>query len=288
MSPRDLASLFLLGAIWGASFLFMRVAAPQFGPIALIEVRLVVATLFLLIVGARSGRLRGMRAHVRPLVVLGVFNAAVPFALFAFATLTLPAGFSSVLNATTPLFAAVFGLLWLRERIAPRRTLGLALGFAGVLALVWPKLQATDERLAVAAGLVAALLYALCVHYGKRALVNVPPFVTSTGSLLAAALALAPFALFSWPAVPPDARAWGAALALGIVCTAVAYVIYFRLITRVDPMHATVVTYLVPVFGIAWGALFLGESVTLAMLGGAGVVIAGVVLVTRPAARASR
>jgi len=288
MSPRDLASLFLLGAIWGASFLFMRVAAPQFGPIALIEVRLVIAALFLLIVGARSGRLKGMSAHARPLVILGVFNAAVPFALFAFATLTLPAGFSSVLNATTPLFAAVVGVLWLRERVAPRRALGLALGFAGVLSLVWPKLQATDERLAVAAGLVAALLYALCVHYGKRALVGVPPFVTSTGSLVAAALALAPFALFSWPAAPPDARAWGAALALGIVCTAIAYVLYFRLITRVDPMHATVVTYIVPVFGIAWGALFLGESVTWAMLGGAGVVIAGVVLVTRPAARASR
>lgn len=282
-SLADAASLLFLAAIWGGSFLFMRVAAPQFGPLALIEVRVAIAALFLLSVSLWRGEARALLRDTGPLVLLGAFNSALPFVLFAYATLSLPAGFASVLNATVPLFVALIGAVWLGERFGPRRVVGLALGFAGVVALVWPKLGATDERLAVAAGLAASVSYAVCGHYTKRRFARVSPLAIATGSQIAAALLLAPLAAWHLPATLPDARAWFAVVALGVLCTAVAYLVYFRLVARVDATHASVVTYLVPVFGIAWGALFLGEVVTLAMLVGAAVVLAGVVLVTRRA-----
>lgn len=281
LSFADAASLLLLAAIWGGSFLFMRVAAPQFGPLALIEVRVAVAALFLTAVSLWRGEARALRGLTGPLVVLGAFNSALPFVLFAYATLALPAGFASVLNATVPLFVATIGAVWLGERFGPRRLLGLALGFAGVVALVWPKLGATDERLAVAAGLAASVSYAACAHYTKRRFAQVSPLAIATGSQIAAALLLAPLAAWHLPSAVPGPLAWAAVLALGVVCTAVAYLVYFRLVARVDPTHASVVTYLVPVFGIAWGALFLGETITLGMLAGAAVVLVGVVLVTR-------
>lgn len=280
MHPRDVTDLVLLGALWGASFLFMRIAAPELGPVPLIAVRVGIAALLLSGVLLVRGGFGALLTAARPLVVLGALNTSVPFSLFAFATLTLPAGLSSVLNASVPLFGALTGLLWLRQRLAARRLVGIAVGFAGVLVLAWPKLAVGGDRLALIAALSATLLYAVSAHYTRRYLTGVPPLAVATGSQIAATLLILPLAVAQWPATPPSARAWACAAALGVGCTAVAYVLYFRLIARVGAVTAMAVTYLIPVFGISWGALVLGERLPASAFGGAVLVLAGVALTT--------
>jgi drug/metabolite transporter (DMT)-like permease len=285
MSRRDAVDLGLLGAVWGAAFLFMRVAAPEFGPVALIFVRVTIAAVLLGAVVVQRGNLSDLRSHTAPLVVLGAMNTAVPFTLFAFAALTLPAGLNSVLNATVPLFGAVVALVWLGERLPPARAVGLVVGFSGVLALAWPKLAVTGDRLAVVAPLVATLLYAGSAHYTRRTLNGVASMVVAGGSQVAAALLMAPLAVAFWPAVQPTATAWASAVALGVLCTAVAYALYFRLLARTGPVTTLTVTYLIPVFGVTWGAIFLHERLPGSALLGGLLVLAGVALTSGLAGR---
>jgi drug/metabolite transporter (DMT)-like permease len=275
MSLRDRVELLVLAAIWGASFLFMRVAAPEFGPLALIEIRVLIAALFLGGILAWRGGLAKLRGRGLHLTVLGTINSAVPFSLFAFAALALPAGYNSVLNATVPLFGTLVAYLWLRESTAPQKLLGLLVGFSGVVLLVWPKLALASEGSAVVAGLAAALLYGIAAHYTKRTLAGVEPLVIAAGSQIGAAVLLLPAVLAFWPAENPSLGAWGCALALGTVCTGVAYILYFRLITHVGPARAVLVTYLIPVFGLLWGTLLLGERLTWTTVLGCAVILLG-------------
>lgn len=281
MNAQQRCVLVLLGAIWGASFLFMRVAAPEFGPLALIELRVAIAAAFLGGVLAARGQLATLRKDALHLSVVGALNSAIPFSLFAFATLSLPAGYSSMLNATVPLFGALVGYLWLRERLAPVRALGLALGFAGVVVLVWPKLTVPGDRTAVFAGLLAALLYAIAAHHAKRYLAHLAPLAIAGGSLIAATALLLPFALAALPPALPSWKAIGCACVLGIVCTALAYLLFFRLFAEVGATRSMVVTYLVPLFGTLWGALFLAEPLHVAALAGGTLIVLGVAVVAR-------
>ena len=282
MKTRDLIDLILLAALWGSSFLFMRIAAPQFGPIALIEIRVVIATVFLLGILALRGGLRELRGRTVPFAIVGTFNSAIPFTLFAFATLSVTAGFAAVLNATVPLFGAVVAYLWLKEKLAPSRALGLAIGFAGVLVLVWGNVSFKQggSGWAVIAALAASLSYGFSANFTKKKLTGVSAVVNATGSQIAASVLLLPLAIWSWPAVLPDLRSWLSVLALGIGCTGIAYILFFRLIANVGPARAIAVTYLIPVFGTLWGALFLAESVTLNMLLGGAVILLGIALAT--------
>lgn len=281
MSGRDGAALVGLGAIWGSSFLFMRVAAPEMGAIPLILVRVAVAALFLVAVTAWRGELAACRGRWGALAFLGAINSAIPFCLFAHATKTLPAGFASVLNATVPLWSSAIGFLCWRERLPRIKVAGLLIGFAGVVALAWPKLHGGAERGAVAAGLAAAVSYGFAAHYARRRLSDLSPLAISTGSLIAATIELLPFAIATWPARAPGAAALGCGAVLGVVCTGVAYLFYFRLVGRIGAPRAVTVTYLVPLFGVTWGILFLGESLTLAMLLSGAVIVAGTILVAR-------
>ena len=281
MAPRDAVDLVLLGALWGAAFLFTRIAVPEFGPVALILVRAMVAALVLSALLAARGGLREARANARALAILGALNTAVPFTLFAFATVTLPAGLSSVLNATVPLFGAVIGVGWLGERMSAVRIAGLLTGFAGVIVLAWGRLAAAGDRLAVLAALAATVLYALAAHYTRRRLGGVTPIAVATGSLIAATVLMLPFGAAFWPVANPSALAWACAVALGIGCTALAYLLYFRLIARLGAVAALAVTYLIPVFGVTWGAIFLGERLPASAFTGALLVLAGVALTTR-------
>lgn len=287
MPARDAIDLVILGALWGASFLFLRVAAPAFGPVTLIAVRVSVAALLLLPLLARERGLQQARAAAGPLVLVGALNTAIPFTLFAYAALTLPAGLSSVLNASVPLFGALVGLVWLGDRPRPAQLAGLALGFAGVIVLAWPRLSSPADWRAVAAALSATVLYAVSAHLTRQRLAGVRPLVVAGGSMAGAALLLLPFTLVWHPASTPAAGAWLAALSLGVASTAIAYVMYFRLIARSGPTVAMTVTYLVPVFGVSWGAVFLGERLASTALTGGALVLAGVALATlRPRARA--
>lgn len=283
MKPFDIGELVLLAALWGASFLFMRVGAPEFGPIALAAMRVGLASVLLVPLLASRGRLADLRTHWKGLLLVGALNSAIPFALFTFAALSITAGLSSIVNATTPLWTAVVAFVWLRQGLARLRVLGLVIGFAGVAFLAWDKASfkpgADHSGLwALLACACATLCYGIAANATKRYLAGVSPLAVATGSQFAAALMLALPAAWLWPAVPPGAVAWGAVLALATLCTALAYVLYFRLMSRVGPTNAVSVTFLIPLFAILWGALFLGEAVTAQMVAGGAIVLVGIAL----------
>lgn len=284
MTSRDGALFILLGALWGASFLFMRVAAPELGPLPLVAMRVAIGAIVLVGMLAARGELSALRGRALALFVVGATNSAVPFALFAYATLSLPAGYTSVLNATAPLLGAALGAAIFRDPLGLRRFLGLLVGFAGVLVLVKRAPGPAGSGHAIAAGLLASLLYAVAAHYSKRTLGGVPPLAIAAGSMVGAASLLAGPAFLLWPRGVISPRAWAAAVVLGALCTGLAYVIYFRLIDRLGAVKAMAVAYLIPVFGIIWGALFLRERVTGAMAMGAATILAGTYLVTAPRA----
>ncbi|MCL9844788.1 DMT family transporter [Ralstonia solanacearum] len=282
MRRSDVIELLTLAALWGGSFLFMRVAAPLFGPVALIALRVAIASAFLLPVLAMRGGLGALRAQWPHLLAVGILNSAIPFCLFAYAELTLTAGFTSVLNAAAPLFAAIVAFVWLGERMSSWRVLGLAIGFVGVIVLVGGSsaLDAGQGGLAVAAALGATVLYGLASSYTKRHLTGVPPLAVATGSQVAAAIVLAPLAVWLWPAHTPTGSVWFHVIGLGIACTGIAYILFFRLVAHVGPTRAVSVTFLIPVFGVLWGILFLDEPLTLNMVAGCAVILLGTSLST--------
>ena len=274
--------LLLLAAIWGASFLFMRMGAPEFGPVALIALRVGIAALVLLPVLRSAAARQHLRNKAWPLLVVGIVNSALPFCLFAYSTLYVNAGFDSILNATTPLWAALVALVWLGIPMARLQVLGLLIGLAGVVTLVWDKTGAglPSVWLAIGAALMATLLYGYAVNYSKQRLAGVPPFVVAFGSQFFATIVLLPFALLYWPSGAISASAWYAVLGLGVVCTGFAYILYFRLIENVGSAFAASVTFLIPIFGVVWGAVFLQEEVTRTMMIGCLVVLLGIALAT--------
>ena len=283
MKAFDLGELVLLAALWGASFLFMRLGAPEFGPVPLAAARVALASAMLLPLLAARAELGQLRTHWRALLVVGALNSAIPFALFSFAALSITAGLSSIVNATTPLWTAIVAFLWLRQGLTPLRVLGLVIGFAGVAFLAWDKASfkpGADHSgfWAVLACAGATLCYGLAANATKRYLVGASPWAVATGSQLSATLMLAVPAGMLWPPALPGATAWAAALALAGLCTAVAYILYFRLMSRVGPTNAVSVTFLIPLFAILWGAVFLGEAITLQMLLGGGIVLVGIAL----------
>lgn len=280
MQRRDSFDLLLLGAFWGAAFLFIRIAVPEFGPIALVEVRVAIAAALLLVWVAVRGELGAFRGRWRNLLIIGAINTAIPFALFAYATRTVPAGFAAVLNATVPLWGALIGRLVFGEKLGIDRGVGLFVGFIGVVILVAPKLSIGGETLAIVAALGGSSLYALAAHLTRRMLPGMSSLAISAGSLLASVAVLALPAIWLRPTVMPGAAAWGSVIALAVGGTALGYVLYFRLLANAGPTSAMAVTYLIPLFGMVWGWLFLKEAATLTMLVGCGFILAGVAVAT--------
>lgn len=280
MRRSDVLELLALAALWGGSFLFIRVAVPVFGPVALIAVRVAIASCFLVAVLAVRGGLATLRLFWRHLLVVGVLNSAVPLCLFAYAELTLTAGFTSVLNAAAPLFAALVAFAWLGEHLSRLRVIGLMVGFAGVVVLVCGSsaIKAAQGGLAVAAALSATVLYGVASSYTKRFLTGVPSLTVAAGSQLAAALVLAPLAVWFWPANTPTGGVWLHVFALGVACTGIAYMLFFRLVARVGPTGAASVSFLIPVFGVFWGVLFLDEYLSANMATGCAVILLGTAL----------
>jgi drug/metabolite transporter (DMT)-like permease len=286
MNTANMLRLVLLAAIWGSSFLFMRIAAPVLGPAVLIEYRVGFAAVFLAIVGVILKKRLDLRANWKHYLILGLLNSAFPFLLFAFAARTLSASVLSVLNATAPMWGALIGALWSRQAISGRSALGLILGTAGVALLVGFD-QVTSRPgagIAIAAALVAAVSYSVASAYAKTAK-SVEPFANAHGSMWAATLLVIPVLPFFPAPAEPTIGIMGAALALGVLCSGIAYILYFKLIQDVGPTSALTVTFLNPLFGILWGALFLGEVVGWYTILGAAIVITGTALVTgfRPA-----
>ena len=278
------ADFMLLAAVWGASFLFMRTAAVEFGPVPTAAVRVVVATAFLWPLLWLRGLGPQLRLHWKPVFAIGLLNSGIPFALFSYALLSITTGLSAVLNATVPLFGALVAWGWMKERPTASRALGLAIGFLGVALLAWDKASFKPDASGYAPGwailacLLACLCYGLAANAAKRYLGGLPALVTATGSQMGASLGLALPALWFWPAQMPGLHAWLSVVALGIGCTGIAYVLYFRLIEQAGTARALAVTFVVPVFAVFYGVLFLHESVTAWMLFCALVIVCGTML----------
>ncbi len=295
-----LRDLLLLATLWGASFLFMRLTAPTFGPVAMAALRVAGAALLLLPLLQHRGQLAALRRHWRGLLLVGVVNSALPFTLFGYAALHLTGGLSAIFNAATPLCGAAIAWLWLRERLGGWRLAGVVVGFAGVVFLAWAKATGAGggggggaegagpagsaglggPAWAVAACLVAACAYGFAACFTRRHLAAVPSLAVATGSQLFAALALAIPAALTWPSAAPGANAWLAMAALTVLCTGAAYILFFRLIAQAGASYAMTVTLLVPAFAMAWGAVALGEVITRPMLLGCVVILTGTALAT--------
>lgn len=271
----DVVHLLVLGGLWGGSFLFMRVAAPELGPVSLIALRVTLAALLLSpFLKATGGR------HLAARVAwLGLVNSALPFCLFAWAALVLPAGLSAILNATALWWSAVIGWCLFGTAMGMRAVLGAVVSVLGVVLMVGHQLPGTGPTppgtgAAIAAAVAATACYGYGSHYSRRHLAAVPSRSIAAGSMLAAALVLAPPGVVLWPASSPSARAALAALALGVFSTACAYLLHFRLIERMGASRAMTVTVLVPAFGVVFGVVVLGEPLTPGMgLGGALVLL---------------
>jgi len=271
LTPLELG---FLGAIWGASFLFMRVAAKDFGAIPLVEVRLGLGSLVLLPFLWRARAQFPLKLWPK-LAIIGAVNSAIPFMLFAWAAQRAPAGIGAISNAMTVLFTALVGFLFFHEKIGARRSVALIAGFAGVVVLASDKTAGGDQvGWAVAAGATASFLYGIGINLVRRHLTGLPPAAVASATLGVSALLTLPFAIASWPTHAIPAKSWFSASALGVVCTGLAFVMYYRLIARIGASRASTVTYLIPVFGVAWAWLLLDEPLTIKM-GIAGAMILG-------------
>jgi drug/metabolite transporter (DMT)-like permease len=278
MSAADAARLVTLAAIWGASFLFIRIAAPAIGVVATADVRMLIAGAALTAYYTFTGFDAEWRRWWRYYLLIGAVNCVAPFLLFGYAALELSVGLLAVLNATSPMWGALLAAMVLHERLASRRVAGLVLGIAGVAIVSGAE---TSERwLAIAAGLAAAFCYGLTGIILRKWARDTSARGMAAGTLLMGGLLLAPVLAVAppaWPAV----NVVLAMLALALVCSSLGYILYFRLIADIGPAGALTVTYLIPIFGVVWGWLFLDEAFSAAMILGALIVVAGTVLVLR-------
>ncbi len=291
MSIAIFAEFCLLAALWGASFMFMRLGAAEFGALPTAGLRVGLAALFLLPVFLVRGVWADFRRRAGAILLAGVLNSALPFALFSFAVLHISTGLASILNATVPLTGAAVAWLWLKDRPGGSRALGLAIGFLGVALLVLGKsgvapltsgsrANTVISSMAFAACLLATLCYGVAASFTKKFLAGANPLATAAGSQLGATLGLALPTLWLWPAESVSQTAWLAVAAVALFCTALAYILFFHIIERVGPSKVLTVTFLVPVFALIYGVWFLNEAVTGWTLICGAVIIAGTSLST--------
>jgi drug/metabolite transporter (DMT)-like permease len=281
VSLQDLGFLLFLGAVWGGAFLFLRIAAPQVGPLWAAEIRIgLAAVLLIAIAGPRA--YRALRGRFLKVAVVGAAFSAVPFSLIAFAALTLPAGFGALLNAATPIFTALVAAAWLGHRLTGRAMIGMAVGVLAVLVLVgWSPLPLGPETfVAVSVSLVASLSYAVGGTFIRRHLPGVGGIELATGQLTSGALMLLPFAILSGPPGAVGTDGLIALIGVATLSTALAWPIFFRILSHTTPTVASTVTFIVPAFGITWGAIVLSESVGPELVAGFALVFVSLVLVT--------
>jgi len=281
LRPQDAARLVALGAMWGASYLFMRVAVPHLGPVLMIELRVLTAGLLLAAFMLATGAQADWRRHWRPWLVVAVVGTAVPFMLIAEAVRTIDASTASILNALVPLFTTVIAAIWIRERITVPKAAGIVLSITGTAVLVgWtPTPMSPGELTAAAMSVAATFLYGVNMVYNRVHLRDATPIATSAWTLLMAAAVLMPFTPVDRDLAAVPATAWMAIAGLAIVSTTVAFIYYYRLIADIGPVKASTVTLLVPVFGMIWGVLLLGEPLTPGRITGCAIILLGCALI---------
>jgi drug/metabolite transporter (DMT)-like permease len=281
MKPSDIARLVALAAIWGSSFLFVRIASPAIGPVLTADSRMLIAGVALAVYFRIVSFDAQWRRWWPQYAIVGLLTSALPFLLFAYSALSLSAGLMSVINASSPMWGALFSAWLLRERLSARGIAGLAIGVAGVALVTRPEAGAELAVLPVLAATGAAVCYGLAGAYMRRWAKDVPSRGMALGTQVAGGVLLAPLLLVAPPTAAPTPFVAACLLAMGLICGAIAYLLYFRLVTDIGAAGALTVTYLIPIFGVAWGALFLGETVSLVMLAGAALVLLGTFFVLR-------
>lgn len=254
----------VLGAIWGSSYLVMRMSGPYLHPLPMIGVRLISSALFYAVLMTHWKMWPAFRRQAPRLFWLALLNTAIPFCLACWGAIRLHAGVAALLNATVPLFAALFALLWLREHLHAGQWLGVFFGFAGVTLLLHERsgLEMDFHPLAASATMFAAAMYGFCVNAVKRYFQGVDSSLVACGSTIWSALLLTPLTWMYWPAKPVPSWVWAQVLWLGLMGTGIAYLLYFDLLARIGPTRASAVTYLLPLFAMFWGWLILGEAIT--------------------------
>ena len=275
-----------LGALWGSSFLFMHFATAEFGPLATAAGRVAIAAAFLLPIVIVKGLLPDLQKNWKKIFLMGIFNSAIPFACFAYSLLSITTGLSAILNATVPMFGALVAWVWLKDKPALSRIAGIVIGFSGIALLAWDKATFRPDASGAAPGwavlacLLACLCYGIAASFAKKYMGGIDPMVTAAGSQMGATLGLMVPAIWLWPARTPSTSAWLAMLVLGVACTGIAYILYFRLIEKAGPQRTLTVTFLIPVFAVFYGAIFLREIITPWMLLCAVVIVCGTALAT--------
>lgn len=284
MKPGNVALLLVLAALWGGSYLCIRVAAPVLGTLPTVALRVSIACVALLAYAAMLRDLPDFRSWWRAFLALGLLNNAIPFVLIAHAVISLNASVAAILNATTPLFTAIVAAIWLGEVFDARRAAGVALGIGGVAIIVgWSPLPVSGRAmLAVAQALVAALSYGLAAVYARRRFAGARSLHTAVGQLAGSSALLVPLAFVAPPTGVPTLRVVVAVLALALACTALGYLIYFHLIANAGATQAATVTFLIPCFSTLWGAMFLDEPLGMGLFVGLAVILGGVWLVIGP------
>lgn len=284
MQSRDKIMLLLLALIWSSSFVFMRVLAPEIGPIFTTHMRVLFGGLVLMGYVFFLGTKVGWKQQGRHYLIVGVLNSALPFSLYSYAALHLPVSYLALLNASTPLFATVFAVLWLGDYLNTTRVLGLIAGMAGVgmVAKVGMVNADTHTMLSVIACLGAAMSYALNGIYLKKYTSGIPPMAIAAGSQIVAALAMVVSLPVSIPHVTVfGLKELGLVFLYGATCSGIAFYLYYALVERIGPTKTATVTFIIPAFGICWGALLFNETITVSMLLGCVFIVAGTVLVLR-------
>lgn len=288
LSIIDFGSLLFLGAVWGAAFLFLRIAAPEVGAAWAAEIRLLTGASILAVVAGRR-TFAVARGRFWGFLIVGALFSALPFMLISYATVTLPAGFTALLNAATPLFTAAIAVAFMGQQLAWRVVAGLAIGVVAVVVLVgWSPLEpGVATILAVVAGLGAPASYAVAGNYVRARMADVPPLELATGMLVAGSVVGLPVALLTGVPRTPELDGAVSLLAVGTLSTALAWPVFFRVLRRTTPTAASTVTFIVPAFALTWGALVLAEPVGPGLLVGFGLILASLTLVLGiiPAAR---
>lgn len=279
MPIQHFLQLCLLAAIWGSSFMLMLITVPEFGIWGMVELRALLAALILLpIVWARK-QLSALRVHYKEIIVVGLFNTAIPFCFFGYGALHLPASLTALLNGTASIFGALLAWLWLREQVTGFAKVGFLCGFVGVFLLSYESLTLDGVSIfPVFACLVATFCYGFAVCYFKKYLPDAKPMPVAAGSQIVSAIVLLPMVFMFPVSTMPSTDAWLAAIILAVFCTGFAYMLYFDLIVKIGAAKAIYVGYMVPVFGLLWGWSLLDERISLYMLSGAGVILFGIAL----------
>lgn len=291
--------LLFLAALWGGSFLFMRVAVSDFGAVPIIQLRIGIAALCLLPFFGwqqyKSTKKQSLRAvdwwH---LFFVGVSNSVLPFTLIAFATQYIGAGYAALLNSSVPMWSALIGIIWLKDRVSFWQWLGMSMSFTGMIILIGGQGQAAPSEavlslpvvgelpavlVAVIASTLATVSYGISANYSKRFVSHISPMSVSTLTLTLGSLAMLPWAVSTWEGEPASMRSWVCVVLLGALCTAFCFVIFYRLMQEIGPTKTVSVTFLVPIFGVLWGWWLLNEHLTVSMIAGAIVILGGTLLV---------